>query len=521
MAVGALGLALGLLGTLGLPARGADEIKAAGEPQTSGGAAAPNGPAAPAATTAPAATATPGEAKAPGDAKAALEAKQAEEAAKNAQTFVSDPIEAALDHLRQMPLPMQQVWLKRLEARALRAARIRFDADEVKRQEAVVHAQLHQKMITWRVLHTVIDQVDSWERGVIDQLVRQYGNLVFDTFHKQIDVYNQRRQAWVDVYSDWEHAGKPFDQRERLIEWLQAAIRSAAPGSKEPIPERPKFVSEQPAAPVAPALPTQPPAVAKPQGAPGGAQAPPATAMPTPPTETAKPAAPAGTESPQKESPQKAKQEGDKPMPKAAANQPAEPAKPPATPGAGGAPPQAKPESGKPPEKAPAKQPTETPKPQAAVVPGTPPKSPALYPAAVETMTSVGRETPAAVEVEPEELAARIRGCNLALRALEVELDEKVAWTAERLEPLVKRLETLALRHHDLQLFREVVPQQERSGLETLASTRSAVSSLAVHIVAARNGASGAAFQGSEKDRQRELRRLTELSHRLAAAAEK
>jgi hypothetical protein len=536
-----------------------------------------------------------------------------------------------------MTLPMQQAWLKRLEVRAARAAVMRFDADEAKRQEAAVYAQLHQKTITWQVLRAVIDQVDTWEKGVIDQLVRQYGNLVFDTFHKQIDVYNQRRQAWLDVYSEWEHAGKPFDQRDRLIDWLQAAIRSAAPGSKEPIPERPKFVSEQPAAPAETAPPTRPPAVAKPQGAPGGGQASPATAMPTPPTETAKPSAASGGTEP----PQKAKQEGEKSTTKSATNPPAEPAKPPAAPGAGGSPQQPKSESEKPPEKAPAKRPAETAKPQAAAAPGAPPtaraaagraiedadrelarmaparaaepplaaprpiataqeptmadrswrrrsggdeadgatvgppaiaarraaepqaiggvsvqlpsrqpmavavsvprvaqpvpppvvaaasprqepsKSPALHAAAVETMTAVSSEAPAAVEVEPEELVARIRGCNLALRALEVELDEKGAWTAARLEPLVKRLERLALRRHDLQLFREVVPPQERSGLETLDSTKSVVSPLAVHIVEARSWASGAAFKGSGEDRERELRRLNELSHRLAAVAEK
>jgi len=151
----------------------------------------------------------------------------------------------------------------------------------------------------------------------------------------------------------------------------------------------------------------------------------------------------------------------------------------------------------------------------------TPSKSAAFRPAAVETMTSVSRETPGTVEVEPDELAARIRGCNLALRALEVELEEKVTWTAARLEPVVKRLEILALRRHDLELFRGLVPKQEQPGLDTLASTKSAVSPLAVHIVEARNWASGAAFKGSEEERQRELRRLNELSHRLAAVVGK
>ena len=93
------------------------------------------------------------------------------------------------------------------------------------------------------------------------------------------------------------------------------------------------------------------------------------------------------------------------------------------------------------------------------------------------------------MEIEQEELAARIRGCNLTLRAMEVELQEKGAWTAARLEPLARRLQVVALRRHDLELFRGLLPPQQRSGMETLASTKSAVSSLAAHIVEARNRA--------------------------------
>ena len=123
--------------------------------------------------------------------------------------------------------------------------------------------------------------------------------------------------------------------------------------------------------------------------------------------------------------------------------------------------------------------------------------------------------------IEPDELAARIRGCNLAFRALEAELEERDAWTAARLEPLLARLEILVLRPHDLELFRDVVPQQERSSLDPMASAKGAVSSLAAHIVAGRGRASGSGFRGSEAERHGELGRLEQLSRRLAALAAK
>ena len=141
---------------------------------------------------------------------------------------------------------------------------------------------------------------------------------------------------------------------------------------------------------------------------------------------------------------------------------------------------------------------------------------------AVETTPAASGQSPqGTVEVEAEELAARIRGCNLAFRALEAELEESGEWTAARLESLVDRLEILVLRRHDLELFREVVPKPQRSSVETLATAKSVVSPVAAHIVEARTRTSGSSFTGTEAERQRELGRLGELSRRLAALADK
>ena len=121
-----------------------------------------------------------------------------------------------------------------------------------------------------------------------------------------------------------------------------------------------------------------------------------------------------------------------------------------------------------------------------------------------------------AVEIKADELSARISGCNLAFRALEAELDEKGVWTAARLEPLAERLKILVLRRHDLHLFREAVPEDKRASIEQLASAKSAVSQFAACIVAARAQAKGADFKGTDAERQTELKRLEELSRRLA-----
>jgi hypothetical protein len=125
------------------------------------------------------------------------------------------------------------------------------------------------------------------------------------------------------------------------------------------------------------------------------------------------------------------------------------------------------------------------------------------------------------VEIKAEELGVRIDGCNLALRAMESELDENGVWNAARLEPLVERLKILVIRRNDLNLFREAVSEKERSSIDRLASPKSSVSQLASRIVEARGAVSGSGFKGTDSERQTELQRLDELSRRLAEMTRK
>ena len=172
-------------------------------------------------------------------------------------------VQAMLDRVGKMGSLEQQAWLRRLEERAARAARLVLKPDETAQQQATIRSQLHQKVVTWQILRQVIEQTDTREQNAIDQLVRRYRRLVFDAFHTQIDVYNQRQQAWLDVYLGWKLAGGQFEQQDRLIDWLEGAIRSATPETIGPIPEKPKFES----GPAADVAPKQPAEAAKPQAA--------------------------------------------------------------------------------------------------------------------------------------------------------------------------------------------------------------------------------------------------------------
>jgi hypothetical protein len=178
----------------------------------------------------------------------------------------SDPVQIMLDQLGKLSPAQQQAWLRQLEKRAIRAAQLTLPPDEAAQQQAAIRVRLHQQKITWRVLREVIADTNQREENAINQLVRRYRALVFDSFHKQTDTYEQRQQAWIEVHRAWRTAGSSFDSQPRLIDWLEAAIRSASPDTLGPIPETPSFFNDDQVATKAvkrPAKSTEPPAETK------------------------------------------------------------------------------------------------------------------------------------------------------------------------------------------------------------------------------------------------------------------
>ena len=103
----------------------------------------------------------------------------------------------------------------------------------------------------------------------------------------------------------------------------------------------------------------------------------------------------------------------------------------------------------------------------------------AAKPVVTEKSAAAGRGerlAPGSVKVNVDELDARIAGCNLALRELEAQLDEKGPWNAATLEPLAERLKILVVRHDDLGLLRDVATKDQQEGVTGLESAKSAIS---------------------------------------------
>jgi hypothetical protein len=157
-------------------------------------------------------------------------------------------------------------------------------------------------------------------------------------------------------------------------------------------------------------------------------------------------------------------------------------------------------------------------KPRASVQPPERVNRPAAVKSDQDTKAKKAATLPAAerIEVNIEELDARIAGSNLGFRTLENDLDEKGNWDAARLEPLAERLKVLVVRHGDLALFRDLLSAEKRSSVARLEGPRSAISELGARISEARKAAQGEDFTGTETQRRAELERLEALSRRLA-----
>jgi hypothetical protein len=364
------------------------------------------------------------------------------------ETKAVDVAGPVLDRVAKMGLPEQQAWLDRLEQRAMRAARLALKPEDAAAQQDRLGSRLHQRLVTWQVLREVLEETNRREKEAIDLLARRYRSQIRDTFRTQPEISDQRQGAWTAVYRDWKAAGARFDEQERLIDWLEAAIRSAGPERIGAVPDTPKFEKPKSERPKVEEL--SPPAQLAEQ-----------------PAEAVKPRAAAKREESARSQVVVKREEPAKPQVVVKREEPAKP------------------------------------------------------------QVVVKREWPArlqaagTVQVNVEELEARIAGSNLGFRTLESELDDKGTWNAARLEPLAERLKILVLRHADLDLFRELVPKEKRSSVGRLEGPQSAISELGARIVEARKLASGEQFSGTDAERQAELARLDTLSRRLAELGRK
>jgi hypothetical protein len=419
-----------------------------------------------------------------------------------------------LQRFLQLDPAAQQQWIRGLLTRLDRANQVVLEPDQGlelwARYPALLHRMAQGETISRDELQGLLRQTDQREKAAIEQLARKFRVQVYHTFRPRRGVFTRRRAAWNRVHAFWEVAGGRFEQQDRLIDWLESAIRSSTPQTVGPLPADLKFEFQaNPSQAIVRHLPTEAikePEIKEPEIKELTIQeptiqeviAPSVEELPIPPPKPA-------VALPERNRRVAQRTEVSRPNSETIDLPPSENQSLIVVP---------------PPELTdhrPTSRPTasDTPAPSAA-------RLPAGLPLAVEpTLATTGQSTQPAstVEVNLDELTAQIAGANLALRALEAKLDEQRQWNARRLGPLVDQLGRLVIRNNDLATFRKLISTQQRAPVGQLESPRAAITRLAALIHQARNHASGPDSGGTKADRQAELYHLDELSRALAELA--
>jgi hypothetical protein len=149
--------------------------------------------------------------------------------------------EAMLRRVAQLPSEQQRAWLQRLEVRLIWSTRLTMKRDEAAQEEKRMAALLRTKPLPWQALVELVKVLEQREKAAVARLVRHYRSQVYETFRKQQTELLARQDAWYRVWSAWEAAGSPPEQQDRLMDWLDQAIRNSQPDAVRPLPEDPKF----------------------------------------------------------------------------------------------------------------------------------------------------------------------------------------------------------------------------------------------------------------------------------------
>ncbi len=437
-------------------------------------------------------------------------------------------------HPDEISAPQQRM-VGAVLTRLNRANRLASNPEELvappQQYAALLRRVTHGRAVSQAELRELLQETDRREKAAIERLARRFRVEVYRTFRQQRGVFTRRRAAWHRVETQWKAAGARFEEQDRLLEWLELAIQSSLPDTIGPLPEDPAF---DPA--LQPETETQrPPAIVRnepsqsieePIPAPAALKtSQPVVSLPVPGANlTVRNRDAAGPDNPPQPGIEvvDAPRVGTLPVRSVAPRNVADrrlpsadltggrplpaPTRPPAMED-----PSADPVLPEPPAAADAADASDE---------AAPPPS---YEAVefVAWLPQPDEVAPAAsrVEVNLDELTARIAGANLALRALEAELEKSWTFNGRRLGPLVDRLSTLAARHSDLAVFRQLISAGQRSLVGRLESPRAAISQMAARVYEARTHANAPDFRATPTEREAELRYLDEISRQLARLA--
>jgi hypothetical protein len=162
------------------------------------------------------------------------------------QDHAADAARATLRQVAAMTPEQQQAWLRELESRLDWANRVALGPEDAAREQARVAAMLHRKTVSLQTLLELVRELDGREKDAIARLVAAYRGQVYRTFDGRGSEFTRRQEAWYRVWDAWEAAGSPIDQQDRLMAWLEGAVRNSLPGKIGPLPPDPQFSRQRP-----------------------------------------------------------------------------------------------------------------------------------------------------------------------------------------------------------------------------------------------------------------------------------
>ncbi|MFW6124589.1 MAG: hypothetical protein ACOC46_00460, partial [Pirellulales bacterium] len=155
-------------------------------------------------------------------------------------------VEKQLQRIAGLDRAEQQRTLHRLERRLTHAASQILPAARAQQFQARLRRELRREVLSWDDLRSMLGRLDRLESALVDRLARQYRIQTYRSFGRHRPRYDRRQQAWQEVHAAWRASDSPLWRRDRLIAWLEQAIRRSRPGLVAALPAAPSSDGREP-----------------------------------------------------------------------------------------------------------------------------------------------------------------------------------------------------------------------------------------------------------------------------------
>ncbi|MFZ5832944.1 MAG: hypothetical protein ACOY3P_22890, partial [Planctomycetota bacterium] len=190
-------------------------------------------------------------------------------------------VDAEIRRAQQLAGKEQVQWLRSLESRLNRANDIVLPTKVAAERRTQVATLLRQPMLSWDTIRALLEEIENREERAVQELSQKYRIVAIDAFFGDRPEYDRRREALTRVSEAWQGSKRSFENRPKMIDWLQTSLESMRAAA--PMPEDPAFDSPvDQSAEGAPPEPSEPPLAPAPPAEPP--PAPPAEAIPAPST---------------------------------------------------------------------------------------------------------------------------------------------------------------------------------------------------------------------------------------------